>query len=494
MKNAAGYIRVSTHSQEELSPDAQRRLLHDYATKHDMLLTDDLIFEEGGISGKRADRRPQFQQMIATAKSKEHPIDAILVWKFSRFARNQEESIVYKSLLKKANVEVISVSEPLVDGPFGSLIERIIEWMDEYYSIRLSGEVTRGMTEKAIRGGYQARPPLGYAVVEKGKPPKIVESEAAIIRSIYNMFLVDDMSLFNIARHLNDAGIQTQRGGGFEYRSIDYILRNPTYKGYIRWNRTENETNRIKDKEEWIITKGHHEAIIPEDMWDEVQKKLDREVVLRPRKSRPPEQHKHWLSGILRCGACGRTMSCHCANRNGKLYYQFKCYAGRKGKCSKAKNLSAMHAVPVILDGLKRFLYVEDFDFEIKSPEVVTNTVEIDLYTKQLEGLDKKETRIKEAYLAEIDTLEEYKENKLLLARERQRIQKLIEKSRERGNVAKNKQEMRQEISRRVKNIIELLENDEIDMEVKGKALRSVVEKIVYNYDEETLDIYVYYS
>ncbi len=71
--------------------------------------------------------------MIAAAKSEEHPIDVILVWKYSRFARNQEESIVYKSLLKKqCSVDVVSVSEPLVDGPFGSLIERIIEWMDEY--------------------------------------------------------------------------------------------------------------------------------------------------------------------------------------------------------------------------------------------------------------------------------------------------------------------------------------------------------------------------
>lgn len=54
------------------------------------------------------------------------------------------------------------MSEPVIDGPFGSLIERIIEWMDEYYSIRLSGEVIRGMTEKALRGGYNAQPPLGY--------------------------------------------------------------------------------------------------------------------------------------------------------------------------------------------------------------------------------------------------------------------------------------------------------------------------------------------
>lgn len=124
--------------------------------------------------------------MISSAKSKEHPVDAILVWKYSRFARNQEESIVYKSLLKKQNnVDVISVSEPLIDGPFGSLIERIIEWMDEYYSIRLSGEVFRGMKENALRGKYQARPPLGYRIVERGKPPVIVPEEAEIVKTIF---------------------------------------------------------------------------------------------------------------------------------------------------------------------------------------------------------------------------------------------------------------------------------------------------------------------
>ncbi len=60
-------------------------------------------------------KRPEFQKMIALAKQPSHPIDVILVWKFSRFARNQEESIVYKSMLKKDNVDVISVSEPLIE-------------------------------------------------------------------------------------------------------------------------------------------------------------------------------------------------------------------------------------------------------------------------------------------------------------------------------------------------------------------------------------------
>ena len=160
MKTVCAYIRVSTDSQEEYSPDAQIRLLKEYATSHDMTIID--IYQDLGISGRNADKRPQFQDMIAMAKSKEHPYDAILVWKFSRFARNQEESIVYKSLLKKNLVDVVSVSEPLPEGVIGELVERIFEWMDEYYSIRLSGEVRRGMTQKALAGGYNANVPCGY--------------------------------------------------------------------------------------------------------------------------------------------------------------------------------------------------------------------------------------------------------------------------------------------------------------------------------------------
>ena len=148
VKYAYGYIRVSTHDQEEISPDSQEHLLRDYAAKNNIVILK--IFTDLGISGRKADKRPGFQEMIGLAKGDDHPVDQILVWKFSRFARNQEESIVYKSLLKKQhNVDVVSVSEPLSDNPFGSLIERIIEWMDEYYSIRLSGEVLRGMKENA---------------------------------------------------------------------------------------------------------------------------------------------------------------------------------------------------------------------------------------------------------------------------------------------------------------------------------------------------------
>ena len=98
-RDGALYIRVSTDKQEELSPDAQKRLLLDYAKKNKILVNPDYIFIENGISGRKAQKRPEFQKMISLAKSTPSPFQVILVWKFSRFARNQEESIVYKSCL-----------------------------------------------------------------------------------------------------------------------------------------------------------------------------------------------------------------------------------------------------------------------------------------------------------------------------------------------------------------------------------------------------------
>ena len=108
LRYAYGYIRVSTHDQEEISPDSQENLLREYATRNNIVILK--IFSDLGISGRKAEKRPGFQEMFVLAKGSDHPVYLILVWKFSRFARNQEESIVYKSLLKKQhNVEVVSI-------------------------------------------------------------------------------------------------------------------------------------------------------------------------------------------------------------------------------------------------------------------------------------------------------------------------------------------------------------------------------------------------
>ena len=126
--------------------------------------------------------------MLSPPKEKDHPFEVIYVWKFSRFARNQEQSIVYKNLLRKKGVSVVSVSAPIPEGPFGALIERIIEWMDEFYSINLSTEVTRGMTEKASRGEPTCAPPYGYVMKEKKYYPDEASGAANIVREVFRRY------------------------------------------------------------------------------------------------------------------------------------------------------------------------------------------------------------------------------------------------------------------------------------------------------------------
>ena len=79
--------------------------------------------------------------------------ELILVWKYSRFARNREDLIAFKAMLRKAEVPVISITEPFEDTPTGRLLEAMIESLDEFYSVNLGEEVTRGMTGTVHCGG-----------------------------------------------------------------------------------------------------------------------------------------------------------------------------------------------------------------------------------------------------------------------------------------------------------------------------------------------------
>lgn len=487
MKTGALYIRVSTHSQDELSPDAQKRLLLDYAKANDILISNEYIFIES-ISGRKAEKREEFQKMISLAKTKPAPFQTILIWKFSRFARNQEESIVYKSLLRKqCNIDVISVSEPLVEGPFGSLIERIIEWMDEYYSIRLSGEVTRGMTEKALRGGYQARPPLGYKIVERGKPPVVIPDEAEIVKLIFRMYVNEHKSFFDIARYLNQCGYKTSHNKNFEVRSIDYIIKNPTYCGMIRWNRTTNETNEIKDESEWIITEGHHEAIIDKETFDKAQEIF--KSTYKPRGARPSSTYKHWLSGILKCPHCGRTMIAQTVKRaNGEPYSYFTCYGYSKGKCNGKGRISSLSLEPAVIQALKESIETKDIIFNVIKNHTTEEIDKVSILENQLAQLTQKEKRIKDAYRDGIDTLEEYKENKRIIQKERESIEKALAIQTTVKPAADNREKMLEKIY----NGYEIVCSDKFTDQQKSEALKSIVDKIVYDKENDKLKIYFY--
>ena len=272
MKTAAAYIRVSTDDQTEYSPSSQLEKIREYAKRNDYILPDEYIFIDEGISG-RTTKRPAFNQMIGIAKTKPKPFDAILLWKFSRFARNREDSIVYKSMLRKqCGIDVISISENIGDDKMSVIMEAMIEAMDEYYSINLGEEVRRGMNEKVQRGEAVTIPSFGYDI-ENGQYIPNPET-APVVRNIFADFL-DGKGLVTIARELNENGYRTRRGNRFENRTVRYMLKNPVYIGKIRWTPT-GKANHRKDCKDTLIIDGTHEPIISREIFDKVQTKLSK--------------------------------------------------------------------------------------------------------------------------------------------------------------------------------------------------------------------------
>ena len=475
---AALYIRVSTEKQEELSPDSQKRLLLDYAKSHDMIVSEKHIYIENGISGRKADKRPKFQQMIATAKSSDHPFDVILLWKFSRFARNQEESIVYKSMLRnKYSVDVVSISEPLVDGPFGSLIERIIEWMDEFYSVRLSEEVKRSMTVNAKNGVLQSTASFGYKVENGVLVP--VPEEAELIKEIFHRFLSGE-GFYPIAQDLNSRGIKTHRGSRFENRTVEYIIRNPVYIGKLRWN-PAGRTRRDFHNENIICAKGAHEPLIDEETWEAAQLRVEQLKSQWAYHGRPSSDRKHWLCGIVRCASCGATL----------IWSQphfLKCNNYARGSCKTSQHI----AVELIEESFIQQLR-HDFSF---SSEISYQIIDVpkpqDTRAGQLrrnrDRMLSRLARSRDAYMNGIDSLEDYAAIKASIQKEIDQIDAELS-TLESASGASTEVSMKDSIKR----TLETLESD-APISKKYDAVKRIIDTCTFDKQNMLLSIVYRYE
>lgn len=486
LKEVCAYVRVSTDKQEELSPDSQIRLIKEYAQTHGMLLTH-IYKEEHGISGKDADKRPAFQEMIATCKEKSHPYDAILLWKFSRFARNIDESTYYKSILrKKCNVDVISISEPIIEGMYGRLIEMVIEWSDEFYLYNLSGEVKRGMTQKAMNGGYNANAPIGYSK-EKGEIPVVNPEEALIVRKIFDMAANQKMSRAEIASTLNRQNIPTRRGNKWETRTITYILENPFYIGKIRWNYFDRNRQQRKNADEVILADGQHEPIISEEMFLEAGKVIasDRAVKKTYGVKRNAVATKHWLSGILKCSGCGGNLAYNKGYEENRSPACFRCWKNAKGMCETSNYISASKAEQHIYDVLQSLIESgQEYVYHPTAP-IVEQDDDVRLIEKELASLKKKERRIKDAYMNGIDTLDEYKENKVLLNTKRTELQKQLTMLQ--NNTVKATTTY---YPIDFQKTLELLQDPNIDNAEKTNAVRKVFESIIWDSKKKDFEVF----
>jgi len=477
---AAAYIRVSTEEQADQSPESQLIEIRKYADRNGYIIPDEFIFMDEGISGKRSENRPQFQKMIGTAKEKPAPFDTILLWKFSRFARNQEESIVYKALLRKqCGVNVTSVSEPLPGGPFASLIERIIEWFDEFYSIRLSQEVKRTMTVKAGRGEFQCSPSFGYrAKIEAGQKTtlEIVQEEASLVREIYSRFLAGE-GFFGIAKWLNAQGVTTHRGNAFENRSVEYIICNPVYIGKLRWTPT-GRCHRDFENPDTIVAEANHDPIIDIDTWNAAQDRVAHIKAAWGYKSRPTYELKDWLSGVIRCSECGSTLIFQ------KPHF-FKCNNYMRGRCSSSQNVRVDLLHEAVLDRLE-----QDRTSTLPLSYTVTRTDssgggDLARLETSLSDLERRQARLLDAYLGGVMELGAYGEMKNNLEAgitdTRCRIEEL--KAQLSDNTAG--EALRESISK----ALETLRSADSSLEEKNNAIRGIADRMTFNKAQATLDI-----
>ena len=205
------YARVSSERQadKDLSIPAQLKVLKKYALGRGWDVVAEYVDE---AERARSANRPAFKDMIASAKNRVKPFDSVLVWKLSRFARNREDSVIYKSLLKSRNISVVSINEQVDESPVGLLLEGIIEVLDEFYSANLSQDTIRGMKENASRGfrnggmtpfGYK-RSPTSNGATTKSKLT-LDDREAPIVTRVFDL-AAHGQGAREIAKTLKDCG------------------------------------------------------------------------------------------------------------------------------------------------------------------------------------------------------------------------------------------------------------------------------------------------
>ena len=308
------YARYSSDNQREESIEGQIRECTAYAEKNGITVIKHYI--DRAFSAK-TDNRPEFQQMIKDSGKK--LFDVVLVWKFDRFARNRFDSANYKMILKKNGVHLISVMEPIAEGSQGILVETLLEGMAEYYSAELSEKVIRGQTENALKGKCTGGTgTIGYKI-DDAKFYHLDPLTAPLVLEAFQRYDNGD-KMVEIVNFLNDKGVRNMLGGKMTHSSVNTMLKNRRYIGELSF----------RD----IVVPDAIPVIVPKDLFDRVQKRLDKNK-RAPACGKADEEYL--LTTKLLCGKCGALMFGESGtSATGRTYYYYKCANVKRRKgCNK---------------------------------------------------------------------------------------------------------------------------------------------------------------
>ena len=319
----AAYARVSTEKEEQ--EDSFERQVEHYTT----LITSNPewqlveVYADPGISGTRAEKRPNFMRMIADCRAGK--INMIMVKSISRFARNTVDALNYIRELKDLGISVYFESEnidTLTSG--GEVLLTILAAMAEQESRTMSTNIKWSYQKKWQNGDITLNTGMMLGYKKAGKDAdghdifEINEEEAEVVRRIYREFL-GGVAVTRIARGLDADGVPTKLGKGkWAYSVIVSILTNEKYTGNAILGKTytpdvlSKKRQRNTGKSPMYYAEGSHPAIIETEIFDMAQEEMRRRKEADDRTVGTSRySSKYPFSGLLVCGKCGHKLRRH---------------------------------------------------------------------------------------------------------------------------------------------------------------------------------------
>ena len=333
----AAYCRVSTDDEEQLtSYEAQQTYYTDkIMTNPDWTMAG--IYADEGITGTKATKRPEFLKMIRKCKQKK--IDLILVKSISRFARNTVDCLNYIRTLKSLGIAVIFEKENINTlNEDSEMLTTIMGAFAQAESESISQNVKWGVRQAMKEGRVSIRYKNLYAYDEgEDGQPRIIESEAAVIRRINDEFL-SGRSLPMIKDGLEADKILTPKGGNvWAVSAIRNLLKNEKYCGDVLMQKTfktdpiSGKTKRNTGQLPMYLIQDHHPAIISRDTYNAVQAEFARRTSGKAPSTKlaPTGQAcysaKYALTGIVICGECGNQYRRCVWNKRGQKRPVWRC-------------------------------------------------------------------------------------------------------------------------------------------------------------------------
>lgn len=410
-KRVAAYCRVSTDSEEQLTSYQNQMRVYTEMIAANKEWEFAGLYADEGISGTRADKRPEFQRMIRDCQNGK--IDYIITKSVSRFARNTVECLEYVRSLKAQGIGIFFEEQNIDTLKNESELYLVIyAGFAQSESESISKHITWTYRKKFEEGkvSFQYKNFLGY---RKGadSQPEIVPEEAAIVERIYEMFLAGQ-PVKVIAQTLQaEKNEISGKNLSFSKNMIMNILRNEKYCGDCILQKTVtidciSKTRKANQGEApMYIVENNHPAIISREVFNRVQEKLIRRQALRAKSDKTSitatgKYSKYALTEVLQCAECGSRYRRVTWTAHGRKKIVWRCisrldYGTKHCKDSITVEEEALHGAVVRV--LNRFHTEDESTYLTLMKATIGEAIginggseEIDLLTRRIDTLNKR--------------------------------------------------------------------------------------------------------